>query len=97
MDKRKFTDQETVRREKLQHLKDKQLDPFAIDKFIRNYNSSTLKSEFEKYTKEELHENTTEIRIAGRVMAIRQSFGVIKDFLGKTQFYINKKTIDPKV
>jgi lysyl-tRNA synthetase class 2 len=93
---REFTDQEVSRRNKLQKLIDEKQNPFLIQRFERNYNSLSFKKEFDNFTKEELHENNTVILVAGRVVAIRQTFGVIKDFYGKIQFYINKKNIDPK-
>jgi lysyl-tRNA synthetase class 2 len=93
---RKFSDQEIFRREKLKKLYESQKDPFAIDKFIRNFNSQSFKDKYSEFTKEELHEKKDEIIVAGRLIAIRQTFGVIKDFFGKIQFYIGKKSIDPK-
>jgi lysyl-tRNA synthetase class 2 len=93
---KELTDQEISRRNKLKNLIDEGINPFLIQNFKRNYNSLSFKKDFEKFTKEELHENKTEILIAGRIIAIRQTFGVIKDFYGKTQFYINKKNIDQK-
>jgi len=94
---RDFTDQELSRRKKLSDLQEQGKDPYVIQKFIRNYNSQTYIQEFSKFTKEELHENTTKILIAGRVMAIRQTFGVIKDFFGKVQFYVGKKSVSEEV
>jgi lysyl-tRNA synthetase class 2 len=93
---REFTDQELAKRKKLAELIEKNKNPFEYKKFARNYNSVSFVKEFENHSKEELHENKTQILIAGRVMAIRQTFGVIKDFYGKVQFYINKKTINPQ-
>ncbi|MDR0857314.1 MAG: lysine--tRNA ligase [Mycoplasmataceae bacterium] len=91
-----YNEQELVKRSKLKALREKGIDPFLTQKFIRNYDSESYKDAYSKYTKEELHENTDQIIVAGRIMAIRQTFGVIKDFTGKVQFYINKKTIDPE-
>jgi lysyl-tRNA synthetase class 2 len=84
---REFNEQELIKRNKLEKLRSKNSDPFLIQKFDRNYNSASFKQEFDKYTKEELHENTTNVLIAGRVIAIRQTFGVIQDFFGKVQYY----------
>jgi lysyl-tRNA synthetase class 2 len=92
-----FNDQEQIKRAKLQKLIEKNQNPFLHQKFERNYNSQTFKAEFEKFTKEELHENTTKILIAGRVMAMRQTFGVIQDFAGSVQYYYNKKTLSPEL
>jgi lysyl-tRNA synthetase class 2 len=92
---RDFTDQEQARRGKLKNLVDNNQDPYLIQKFERNFNSQTFKDTFEKFSHDELHVSTEKVLIAGRIIALRQTFGVIKDFYGKTQFYINKKTIDP--
>jgi lysyl-tRNA synthetase class 2 len=94
---RKFNDQEIAKRNKLKKLIENNNDPFLIQKFDRNYNSSTFNKEFSNFAKEELRENKTKVLTAGRIMAIRQTFGVIKDFYGKIQFYVNKKNIDPSV
>jgi lysyl-tRNA synthetase class 2 len=91
---RKFNDQEIAKRNKLKKLQDDQKDPFHLTKFIRNFNSQTFKSKFSQFTKEQLHEDKTPIIIAGRVMSIRQTFGVVKDYHGAIQFYINKKNVD---
>ena len=96
MDNRKFNDQEIARRNKLSELKKNNQDPFAIEKFERNFNTASFKEKYSPFTKEELHENQDEIKIAGRIMAIRQTFGVIKDFFGSAQFYLNKKEVQPE-
>lgn len=93
---RKFNDQELAKREKLKKLQESNNDPFYINKFLRNFNSQSFKTKFGEFTKEELHEDKTPISIAGRVMSIRQTFGVIKDGYGSIQFYVNKKNVDPK-
>jgi lysyl-tRNA synthetase class 2 len=88
---KKLNDQEINRRDKLKRLQDNNQDPFAIVKFERNYNTLTFKREFDKYAKEDLHENNTKIILAGRIVAIRQTFLVLKDFYGKIQLYLNRK------
>lgn len=97
MDNRKFNDQEIIRRNKLQELRAQNKDPFKIEKFERNFNSESFIKTYDKFTKEELHECNDEIRIAGRILAIRQTFGVIKDFYGKVQFYLNKKAVSEEL
>lgn len=97
MDNRKFNDQELIRRQKLQNLQNNQKDPFGIERFDYNFNSLSFKEKYQKFTKEELHENTDEIKIAGRIMALRQTFAVIKDFYGTVQLYINKHNVDPQL
>ncbi|MDR1234671.1 MAG: lysine--tRNA ligase [Mycoplasmataceae bacterium] len=88
---RKFNDQEIIRRDKLRKLQDENKNPFLITKFKRNYNSLSFKKEFDKFSKEELHTNESKIILAGRIMAIRQTFLVLSDFFGKIQLYVNKK------
>jgi lysyl-tRNA synthetase class 2 len=91
----KLNDQEIAKRDKLKRLQQQNNDPFWITKFVRNFNSSSFRQQFSQFTKEQLHEDKTKITIAGRVMSIRQTFGVIKDFGGTIQFYINKKNVEP--
>jgi lysyl-tRNA synthetase class 2 len=88
---RKFNDQELNRRDKLKRLQEQKRNPFEITKFDRNYNTLSFKKEFDKFSKEELHTNESKISLAGRIIAIRQTFLVLRDFYGKTQLYINKK------
>jgi lysyl-tRNA synthetase class 2 len=88
----KLNDQEISRRAKLKKMQQNNQDPFAITKFERNFNTQSFKKEFEQFSKEQLHENFTKVLIAGRIMSIRQTFLVLKDFYGTIQLYINKKT-----
>lgn len=97
MDNRKFNDQELIRRNRLEELRKNNQDPFKIDKFVRNFNTKSFKDKYDKFSKEELHNLEDEITIAGRIMAIRQTFGVIKDFYGTIQFYLNKKAVPENV
>ncbi len=90
---RKFNDQELARRNHLKELQQNNNDPFKHEKFVRNFNTKSFNEKYQDSDKEELHNSTDKVLIAGRIMAIRQTFGVIKDFYGTTQFYLNKKTI----
>lgn len=92
---RKFNDQEQARRAKLQKLIDMGKDPYKIEKFDRTHTCASFIKAYEGFTHEQLQEIKDVIKVAGRVMAIRQTFGVISDFSGELQFYINKKTFDP--
>lgn len=89
---RKFSDQEQIRRSKLQTLQQENNDPYQVEKVKR---TMTI-SEFNKTYKNIKKHLTKKVVLAGRVIAIRQTFGVIKDFLGKTQFYINKNKVSDK-
>ena len=93
MSNEKLNDQQLIRREKLENLKKNYYDPFQITKFERNYTTKTFKEKYSSIDKEQLHDNTDKIFIAGRVLAIRQMFGVISDFYGNIQFYLNKKEV----
>ena len=93
MSNEKLNDQQLIRREKLENLKKNYYDPFQITKFERNNTTKTFKEKYSLIDKEQLHDNTDKIFIAGRVLAIRQMFGVISDFYGNIQFYLNKKEV----
>ncbi|MDR3257490.1 MAG: lysine--tRNA ligase, partial [Mycoplasmataceae bacterium] len=87
----KFNDQELAKRSKLKQMQEDKKDPFVFTKYARNSNSLSFKNEFDKFSKEELHDNKTKVVVAGRIMAIRQTFAVLRDFYGRVQLYINKK------
>ncbi|MBR5227317.1 MAG: lysine--tRNA ligase [Clostridia bacterium] len=75
-----------VRKDKLNELRSKGKDPFAVTKFDRTHTSKDVKENFE-----ELEEK--EVVIAGRIMAKRimgkASFCHIQDMFGKIQCYIS--------
>ncbi len=88
----KLSEQEIVRREKLEDLKTKGIDPFG-QRFDRNNNTETLRQKFDQYSKEELHDIETEtIKIAGRIMTKRgkgkAAFAHIMDQFGQVQLYV---------
>ncbi|TQC51490.1 lysine--tRNA ligase [Mycoplasmopsis mucosicanis] len=90
----KYSEQEQVRRNKLV-----QYAQNNIVAFKKAYNlgelsySDVLASDFEKYTKEELHELHIIRNISGRLIGRRGPFLVIKDFHGSIQAYFNKKEL----
>ncbi len=84
--KRTFTDQEIARRKKLEELDSINKNPFHVEVV----NNTTNTKQFEETFKDLEHHDDKVWTISGRVMAMRQTFGVIKDFHGKLQFYINK-------
>jgi len=88
----KLSEQELVRREKLDYLRDKGIDPFG-QRFDRNNNTETLKQKFDQYSKEDLHDMDTEtVKIAGRIMTKRgkgkAAFAHIMDQFGQVQLYV---------
>ena len=93
----KLTEQEMVRREKLQELIEKNVDPFG-KRFDRTDNSQTIYDKYEEYSKEDLHDMDMEpVTIAGRLMTIRGkgkvSFAHIMDQHGQIQLYVRKDEV----
>lgn len=94
----KLTEQEIVRREKAENLKEMGIDPFG-SRFDRSHNTKVFKTEFENYTKEELHdlENPPKIKIAGRIMTRRvkgrAGFIHIQDQYGLLQLYVRQDAV----
>lgn len=95
---RKFSDQELIRRAKLEKLVEQQHDPFVISQVKRDISLANFYNQFNHYTKQELIElDQKELVFAGRLVGVRQTFGVIADFSTKMQIYVNKKTVDPSL
>ncbi|MGL4647635.1 MAG: lysine--tRNA ligase [Mycoplasmoidaceae bacterium] len=85
---RKFNDQEIIRRNKLKELQDQKQDPFTVEYVKR---TCTIE-EFCEKNKKIKAPSKVKYTLAGRVLAIRQTFGKIVDFSGEVQFYINIQT-----
>ena len=89
---REFTDQELVRREKAQELRNLGMDPFG-SRFDVTSNSKKIKELFETKTKEDLENEKNEVIVAGRIMSKRRSgkagFMDIQDKYGILQIYIS--------
>jgi len=89
----KFSEQETVRREKLAALIEQGIDPFG-SRFDRNHTTSSISAKFDQYTKEELHDMDPQeiVKVAGRIMTKRgkgkAAFANIMDRDGEIQLYI---------
>lgn len=91
-----LTDQEIVRREKLQKLIAKGIDPFG-QKFQTTHHSVEAKKLAEGKTHDELEAAAIPTSIAGRLVLLRNmgkaSFVTIQDKLGSMQAYIRKDVI----
>ena len=91
----KLTEQEIVRREKLNFLREKGIEPFG-QRFDRTDNSKTIIEKYDSYSKEDLEkeENKFTVKIAGRMMSKRRQgkigFINIQDKFGNIQCYIAK-------
>ncbi|QVK19659.1 lysine--tRNA ligase [Mycoplasmatota bacterium] len=82
-----------VRREKLEFLKEKGVDPFG-KRFDRTHNTKQVKDQFENFNKEQLEEEHHVVVIAGRMMTKRgqgkAGFANIQDQYGQLQIYCRK-------
>ncbi len=89
---RKLTDQELVRREKMQKIRDLGIDPFG-QAYKREDFAADIKNKYEAIEHDELEKMNVEVNVAGRIMFIRKmgkaSFFTIKDRTGKIQIYIS--------
>lgn len=92
MKMREFSEQELVRREKANKLRESGIDPFGHRFEVTDF-SKDIKDEYQDMTHDELDELHKEVTVAGRIMFIRKmgkaSFFSIKDKLGNIQIYIS--------
>ena len=91
-----LTEQERVRRDKLEKYAELGIDPFGSAFDVKNF-STDIKEEFKDATHEELEEKQVPVRVAGRIMFIRKmgkaSFFSIQDKKGFIQIYIRKDIV----
>ncbi|VEU59568.1 lysine--tRNA ligase [Mesomycoplasma neurolyticum] len=89
---RKFSEQELVRREKLNKYKAINVNPFAqINETLSNYTLETEK--LKNFSKQELEQQNNILKVAGRIHTIRSAFVVIKNENETIQLYYNKKEL----
>jgi lysyl-tRNA synthetase class 2 len=88
---RELTEQEIVRREKMEELKEHGIDPFGSS-FNVTSDSKEIKDLYDSYTIEELEEKNIEVSVAGRIMTKRgkgkAGFMNIQDKFGQIQIYV---------
>ncbi|WP_208560547.1 lysine--tRNA ligase [Marinilactibacillus kalidii] len=91
-----LNDQLMVRRDKMNELRERGIDPFG-GRFERTHFSSELHEAFEDKTKEELSEEEHMVVIAGRMMTKRgkgkAGFANLKDKKGTIQIYVRKDAV----
>jgi lysyl-tRNA synthetase, class II len=96
MNHEEINDQFRVRRDKMDALREKGLDPFG-KRFDRSHDSNEIKTQFEEFSKEELEEEEITVSIAGRIMTKRgkgkAGFAHIQDLPGQIQIYVRKDAI----
>ena len=89
-----LSEQELLRRQKMQDLRAVGIDPYPADEFIISANAADIK---ENYERDKL--NYKDISIAGRLMSVRDMgkacFAVIQDTTGRVQIYVRKDDICP--
>lgn len=87
-----LSEQELLRRQKMQDLRAAGIDPYPADEFIISANAADIK---ENYERDKL--NYKDISIAGRLMSVRDMgkacFAVIQDTTGRVQIYVRKDDI----
>ena len=85
-----LSEQEIIRRESLQKLREYGIDPYPAREFSRSHYSSEILDNYKEGEK---------VIIAGRLLRRKiqgkASFGVIQDAKGKIQVYFNRDTICP--
>ena len=89
---RKLTDQEIVRREKMQRIAESGKDPFG-QRFDRTDFAADIKEKYKDVDHDAFENMDDEATVAGRIMFIRKmgkaSFFTIQDKTGKIQIYIS--------
>ncbi len=90
-----LTEQETIRREKLQELYKLGINPYPAETYKINHSAKSIKDTYTEETKEQF----TEVCIAGRIMSVRDmgkaNFAQIQDESGRIQIYIRRDDICP--
>lgn len=91
---RELSEQEIVRREALQQIRDLGIDPYPADLFDVNSLAKDIKDNYE-----EGKEGFGDVSLAGRLMSIRvmgkASFAELQDSSGRIQLYITRDDICP--
>lgn len=91
-----LNDQLQVRREKLQTLRNRDIEPFG-GKFNRTHLSKELHETYDALTKEEIEEKEIEVTVAGRIMTKRGKgkvgFAHLQDRKGQIQLYVRKDAV----
>lgn len=90
-----LSEQEIIRREKLQQLLDMGIDPYPAPTFEVSHTAKAIKAEFT----EEKKEDFAKVSVAGRVMMVRDmgkaNFAVLQDSTDRIQIYIRRDDICP--
>lgn len=89
-----LSEQEILRREKLNEIRSLGIDPYPAEEFPVNASAADIK---ENYERDKL--NYKDISLAGRIMSVRDmgkaAFAVIQDSSGRIQIYIKRDEVCP--
>ena len=85
-----LTEQEIIRREKLDRLRSLNINPYPADLYPVTHTSQDVKNEFEE---------GKQVCLSGRIMSVRDqgkaAFAVLQDSFGKVQLYFTRDVICP--
>ena len=92
-----LSEQEVIRRESLQKMKDMGINPYPADEYVVTGYSTEIKATFEDDNQEAKWYNGKPVRIAGRLMSRRimgkASFIELQDSKGRIQVYVSRDDI----
>ncbi|MFD2444279.1 lysine--tRNA ligase [Bacillus sp. CGMCC 1.16607] len=96
MSHEELNDQLRVRRDKMNAIREKGMDPFG-KRFDRSHQSQELVHEYGELEKEEIEERNISVTLAGRIMTKRgkgkAGFAHIQDLSGQIQIYVRKDAV----
>ncbi|RYG54379.1 MAG: lysine--tRNA ligase [Chitinophagaceae bacterium] len=96
MSTQNLSEQEVIRREKMEALTAMGIDPFPAAEYPVNQTAERIKA---AYKGEENKHEFEDVCVAGRIMSVRDmgkaNFAVLQDATGKIQFYIKQDDICP--
>lgn len=91
-----LNDQLQVRREKMENLRARNIDPFG-SRFDRTHLAEALHEAYDAFSKEEIHDKEEKATIGGRLMTKRGKgkvgFAHLQDRTGRIQVYVRKDTV----
>ena len=91
-----LNDQLIVRREKMEELREKGINPFA-ERYTRSHLSVELHEEYDSFSKEEIEEKDIRVSVAGRMVSKRgkgkAGFAHLKDRKGRIQLYVRQDNV----
>lgn len=91
-----LSEQENIRREKLNALQELGIDPYPAAEFPVNITSAQIKAD---YLGEENKVQFSDVSLAGRIMSVRDMgkacFALLQDHEGKIQIYVRRDDVCP--